>query len=168
RNVAYGLKLRGMPKAERRERTAHYLQVVGLERFANALPHQLSGGMKQRVAIARALANQPALLLMDEPFGALDAQTRLLMQEFLLRIWRETQVTILMVTHDVAEAVFLSQRIYVLASNPGRVKTELSVPLPADRDFTIKRAAAFQETEIQVEALLRKESLKQEPGVATT
>src|SRR5205823_3782628 len=126
-NVEYSLKLRSVPRAVRRERAAHYLEIVGLTRFARALPRQLSGGMKQRVAIARALVNEPALLLMDEPFGALDAQTRLLMQEFLLRIWRDTQTTILMVTHDVTEAVFLSQRIYVLSSNPGRVKTELRI-----------------------------------------
>jgi NitT/TauT family transport system ATP-binding protein len=165
RNVEYGLALRGVPKAARRERVAHYIQVVGLERFAHALPHQLSGGMKQRVAIARALANEPALLLMDEPLGALDAQTRLLMQEFLLRLWRETHTTMLLVTHDVAEAAFLGQRVYVLSSNPGQVKTELVVPLPAERDFTVKRTSAFHEIERLLVELLREESLKQEPGV---
>jgi len=163
-NVGYGLKRRGVSRAARRERVAHYLEIVGLERFAESLPHQLSGGMKQRVAIARALANEPALLLMDEPFGALDAQTRLIMQEFLLRVWRETHTSMLLVTHDVSEAVFLGQRIYLLSSNPGRVRTELAVPLPEDRDYTAKRTPIFQEMEIRLERLLREESLKQEPA----
>jgi NitT/TauT family transport system ATP-binding protein len=162
-NVRYGLKRRGASRAEQRERVEHYLEVVGLERFADTLPHQLSGGMKQRVAIARALANEPALLLMDEPFGALDAQTRLIMQEFLLRVWRETHTSMLLVTHDVSEAVFLAQRIYLLSSNPGRVRTELEVPLPEERDYTTKRTPIFQDMEIRLETLLREESLKQEP-----
>ncbi len=161
-NIEYGLKLRGMSRAVRRERVAHYLEIVGLEPFAEAWPNQLSGGMKQRVAIARALANEPALLLMDEPFGALDAQTRLLMQEFLLRLWRKTQTTILLITHDVSEAVFLGQRIYVLTSNPGRVHSELNVPLPADYDYTVKRTSAFRDIENQLVTLLHEESLKQE------
>lgn len=161
-NVEYGLKRRGVPKALRREQVAHYLQVVGLERFADALPHQLSGGMKQRVAIARALANEPALLLMDEPFAALDAQTRLLMQEFLLRIWQNTHTSILLVTHDVSEAVFLGQRIYVMGSHPGRITTEKAVNFGKERDYTIKRTAAFHEIENTLLALLREESLKHE------
>lgn len=164
-NIEYGLKLQHVPAAIRRERVAHYLEIVGLERFAHAWPNQLSGGMKQRVAIARALANEPALLLMDEPFGALDAQTRLLMQEFLLSLWRKTHTTFLLVTHDVSEAVFLGQRIYVLSSHPGRVQSELKVTLPAEYDFTVKRTPAFQDIESQLVSILREESLKQEPGV---
>jgi NitT/TauT family transport system ATP-binding protein len=127
-NVAFGLELQKLRKAEIRSRVDRYLEVMGLVAFADTLPKALSGGMKQRVAIARALATGPEVLLLDEPFGALDSQTRSLMQEFLLEVWRETGTTILFVTHDVEEAVFLSQRIYVLSSHPGRVVEEIHVP----------------------------------------
>ena len=142
-NVAFGLELKKMGKAAIRERVDRYLEVVGLTRFADALPRELSGGMKQRTAIARAMANEPEVLLLDEPFGALDSQTRSLMQEFLLDVWRTTGTTILLVTHDVEEAVFLSQRVYVLSSHPGRVMEEVAIPYGADRDRAVKREPAF-------------------------
>ena len=121
-NIAFGLELAGYDKHEIRQRIDRYLKVMNLEKWANARPSQLSGGMRQRVAIARSLAPEPEVLLLDEPFGALDAHTKTLMQEFLVSVWRETGTTILMVTHDVEEAIYLSQRIYVLSSHPGRVK----------------------------------------------
>jgi len=138
-NVAFGLELQKLGKAEIRARVDRYLEVMGLTAFADALPRALSGGMKQRTAIARALATGPEVLLLDEPFGALDSQTRSLMQEFLLDVWRETGTTILLVTHDVEEAVFLSQRIYVLSSHPGRVVEEIAVPFGRDRTRGVLR-----------------------------
>lgn len=142
-NVAFGLELKKLPKAEVRERVDRYVEVMGLTKFADALPRALSGGMKQRCAIARALATEPEVLLLDEPFGALDAQTRSAMQEFLLSVWRETGTTILLVTHDVEEAVFLAERIYVMSSHPGRVVEEITVPFGADRTRAILRDAQF-------------------------
>lgn len=143
-NVAFGLELTGMPKDEIRRRVDRYLDVMGLTRFANALPRQLSGGMQQRTAIARALATEPEVLLLDEPFGALDAQTRSSMREFLLQVWRETHATILMVTHDVEEAVFLSQRIYVMTPHPGRIAAEIAVPFGEEREHHLLREREFQ------------------------
>lgn len=154
-NIAFGLQLRKMPKTEQRERIEYYLNVVGLAPFANAYPKQLSGGMKQRVAIARALANEPAVLLMDEPFGALDAQTKEQMQQFLLELWEKTHVTVLMITHDVEEAIFLSQRVYVLSARPGRVKLEVPVTLPERRDLEMKLSAEFVEIKRKVLHALR-------------
>ena len=133
KNVEFGLKLLGMTPRKRRELASYYLDIVGLAKFAQSLPKELSGGMKQRVAIARALATKPKILLMDEPFGALDIQTKESMQQFLLEIWRKTGCTILMITHDVREAVFLSQRIYVLSARPGTVKQEFKINLPGDK-----------------------------------
>ncbi len=156
-NVGFGLKLQGVPAAECRRRVERYLEVVGLLEFANALPKELSGGMKQRVAIARALACQPKILLMDEPFGALDVQTKEAMQQFLLELWRRTGTTIFMITHDVDEAVFLSQRIYVLNARPGSIKQELKVEWPAERNYHIKRSAKFQDLKDEIMGLLRGE-----------
>lgn len=133
KNVEFGLKLLGVTSQDRRKSASYYLDIVGLSKFAQSLPQQLSGGMKQRVAIARALATQPKILLMDEPFGALDIQTKENMQQFLLEVWEQTGCTILMITHDVREAVFLSQRIYVLSTRPGTVKQEFKIELPGDR-----------------------------------
>jgi NitT/TauT family transport system ATP-binding protein len=129
-----------------------------LSDFAKALPKELSGGMKQRVAIARALASQPKILLMDEPFGALDVQTKEAMQQFLLKVWRQTQTTIFMITHDVEEAVFLSGRIYVLTARPGTVKKEISIELPNDSSnptYHIKRHPKFQDYKDEVMGHLR-------------
>lgn len=154
-NIGFGLDLRGVSRAERKQRIAYYLEVVGLTRFARAYPKQLSGGMKQRVAIARALANEPEVLLMDEPFGALDAQTKEQMQQFLQNLWQQTHTTILMVTHDVEEAIFLSQRIYVMSSHPGRMKQQVQPDLPADRQLDIKLDPAFIQVKQQIIRALR-------------
>lgn len=143
KNVEFGLKLRGIRRSERRQQASYYLEMVGLAEFAQALPKQLSGGMKQRVAIARALANKPKILLLDEPFGALDVQTKENMQQFLLNLWRLTGVSILMITHDVGEAVFLAQRIYVMTPRPGRIQQEIAIDLPVERDPSIKRQPRF-------------------------
>ncbi|MGF1575244.1 MAG: ABC transporter ATP-binding protein [Cyanophyceae cyanobacterium] len=159
-NVGFGLQLQGVGAVHRRERVAYYLEVVGLTEFGRSLPHQLSGGMKQRVAIARALAADPKVLLMDEPFGALDAQTKESMQGFLLDVWRRTGTTILMITHDVEEAVFLSQRVYVLTSAPGRVKQEVKILLPDQRDYACKRSLSFVQQREEVLDLLREERQK--------
>jgi NitT/TauT family transport system ATP-binding protein len=158
-NVAFGLQLTGMPAAERAATVARYLEVVGLSRYAKSLPRTLSGGQQQRVAIARGLANQPSVLLMDEPFGALDAQTRTIMQEFLLDIWRTTHITILFVTHDVEEAVYLGERVYVLRSNPGRVREEIRPGFEADRDYHVKRSPEFHHCVDGVLDLLRSEAV---------
>ena len=149
-NVAFGLQFQKMPKLEQRERVRYFLDVVGLGKFANSYPKQLSGGMKQRVAIARALANEPALLLMDEPFGALDAQTKEQMQEFLLELWEKTHITIVMITHDVEEAIYLSQRVYVMGTHPGRIKLEIPIQLPEHRDLDIKLSSEFVEIKRQI------------------
>ena len=134
-NIAFGLEEAGVDKAEKEKRLRYYMNMVGLEGFEQAYPHQLSGGMRQRAGIARALAIKPDLLLMDEPFSALDAQTRTLMQEELLRIWQETRVTTLYVTHNIQEAVYLADRVVVLSRRPGRIVKILPVELPKfDRD----------------------------------
>lgn len=129
RNVEYGLEIRGVSKAERQEISRKYIELVNLKGFENRYPHELSGGMKQRVAIARALAYDPEILLMDEPFGALDAQTRENLQEELIKIWNETKKTIIFVTHSIDEAVYLADRIVVLSANPGTVKEIVEVEI---------------------------------------
>jgi NitT/TauT family transport system ATP-binding protein len=156
-NVAFGLKLQGVSKKERHERAHYYLNVVGLGLFKEALPKQLSGGMKQRVAIARALASQPKILLMDEPFGALDVLTKENMQQFMLEIWEQTKTSILLITHDVEEAIFLGQRIYVMAAHPGRIKEELIVNFPAKHGYEIKRSPEFLDYKYHVMQLMRDE-----------
>ena len=133
KNVEFGLKMKGIPAAERTARARKYIELVGLSGFENALPKQLSGGMKQRTAIARTLANEPEVLLMDEPFGALDAQTRVVMQELLADISRRTGTTILFITHDIDEAVLLGERIYVMSRRPGTVRDVLTVSIPGER-----------------------------------
>ena len=135
-NVAYGLREQGMPRAEREAIAHRYVAQVGLDGFAHRHPQELSGGMRQRVALARALAIRPRILLMDEPFGALDEQTRFLLQESLLGIWERERVTVLFVTHSIEEAVFLSDRVVVMTARPGRVKDIVSVDLPRPRDRT--------------------------------
>ena len=142
-NIAFGLQLQKMPKAQQQERVAYYLHIVGLTQFAGAYPKQLSGGMKQRVAIARALATEPEVLLMDEPFGALDAQTKEQMQQFLQSLWQQTHITVLMITHDVEEAIYLSQRVHVMSSRPGRLKQEVPIDLPEQRDLDLKLSPEF-------------------------
>ena len=131
------------------------MSVVGLTQFASSLPKELSGGMKQRVAIARALASEPKVLLMDEPFGALDIHTKESMHEFMLDLWRRTQITIFMITHDVEEAVFLSNRIYALGARPGTVRKEMSINLP-DRTPSVKRHTKFHDYRDELMDLMRK------------
>ncbi|MBI2291531.1 MAG: ABC transporter ATP-binding protein [Betaproteobacteria bacterium] len=133
-NVAFGLEMKGVPKAEREEIALQQLQLVKLEKFVRSYPHHLSGGMQQRVAIARALAYNPAVLLMDEPFAALDAMTRDEMQRLLAEVWRETRKTVIYVTHNVAEAVYLADRVVVMTPHPGTVKTEVPIRLSRPRD----------------------------------
>ncbi|MGV0023389.1 ABC transporter ATP-binding protein [Phormidesmis priestleyi] len=153
-NAEFGLKLLGIPAKQRREQASYYLSVVGLTEFAKTLPNQLSGGMKQRVAIARALASEPKILLMDEPFGALDIHTKESMHEFMLDLWQRTQITIFMITHDVEEAIFLSNRIYALGSRPGTVRKEMVINLP-DRSVAVKRHAKFHDYRDELMELLR-------------
>lgn len=133
-NVTFGLEMQGRPRADCRARAASFLKLVGLEGFERAFPHEMSGGMQQRVAIARLLAHEPEVLLMDEPFGALDAQTRMKMAEELSRIWQQTRKTVLFVTHSVDEAIYLGDRVAVMSQRPGRIKAITEIPLPRPRD----------------------------------
>jgi len=143
-NVAFGLAARGVDAARRRAVSAELLRAVGLADFAGTYPHHLSGGMKQRVSIARALAVDPVLLLMDEPFGALDAQTRYVMQQELLRIWRAYRKTVLFVTHSIEEALFLGDRVVIMTARPGRIKTELRISTPRPRDIASPEFGALR------------------------
>jgi ABC-type nitrate/sulfonate/bicarbonate transport system ATPase subunit len=159
-NVAFGLAKKRMSRHERLEVAHQHIAMVGLRGFEGAYPAQLSGGMQQRVAIARALAYNPSMLLMDEPFGALDAQTRGLMQELLLRVWEQHKITVLFITHDVDEAIFLSDRVYVMTARPGRVKAEIAVALPRPRAYEVQTSPDFIDIKRQIMALIREESLR--------
>ena len=141
--IAFGLREKGMPEAQQEEIVAHYLDRTGLASFAHHYPKMLSGGMQQRTAIARALANDPKILLLDEPFGALDNQTRGLMQELLLGIWEAEKKTVLFVTHDIEEAIFVAGRVVVMSARPGRIKADVPVPLPHPRLYTVKTTPEF-------------------------
>lgn len=154
KNVMFGLRMNGSSSGAAEREALQWLDLVGLTRFADVYPHQLSGGMKQRVAIARALANRPRILLMDEPFGALDAQTRTRMQTHLLDIWRNIDVTILFITHDLDEAIFLADRILVLKANPGGVQELIEVPVPRPRDYSQVNTPEFIATKARLEALI--------------
>lgn len=154
KNVEFGLKLQGVNAKDRREQASYYLNMVGLPQFAQSLPKELSGGMKQRVAIARALTSHPKILLMDEPFGALDIQTKETMQQFLLELWERTGTSILMITHDVREAVFLSQRIYVMTARPGTIQAEIRVNLGAKRTAATREVPNFKAYQDHVMGLL--------------
>lgn len=143
KNVEAGLEIRGIKRAQRREEAERFLRLVGLLAFADHYPHQLSGGMRQRVAIARALAYGPEILLMDEPFGALDAQTRETLQQELLGIWEQSAKTVVFVTHSIDEAIFLSDRVAVLGRGPGRVKETIDIDLPRPRDAALRHSPAF-------------------------
>ena len=156
-NVQFGPKQRGAKKAEREQLADHFLDAVGLHGFRDHFPKQLSGGMRQRVAIARALANSPRILLMDEPFGALDAQTRTVMQELLLDIRGRERTTTLFITHDIDEAVFLSDRIFVMTARPGRLKAEIIVPFGPERGAGIRTSPEFFQIRAQVYELLHSE-----------
>ncbi|WP_321917338.1 MULTISPECIES: ABC transporter ATP-binding protein [unclassified Paraburkholderia] len=154
KNVMFGLRMNGQGKAQAEREALQWLDLVGLEPFANAYPHQLSGGMKQRVAIARALANRPGILLMDEPFGALDAQTRAKMQAHLLDIWRNVDITIFFITHDLDEAIYLADRILVLKAHPGQVQELIEVPVPRPRGYAQFNTPEFLATRARLDALI--------------
>jgi NitT/TauT family transport system ATP-binding protein len=153
-NVMFGLTQGGMSKNTAETEALQWIDLVGLEKFAEAYPHQLSGGMKQRVAIIRALANQPKILLMDEPFAALDPQNRLKMQQYLLEIWQNIDITIFFITHDLDEAIYLADRILVLDANPGRVREVVNVPLPRPRADDTLLSPAFMATKEYLESLV--------------
>jgi ABC-type nitrate/sulfonate/bicarbonate transport system ATPase subunit len=157
KNVEFGLT--DVPRRERRDIARQFLEVVGLSKFEGHYPGELSGGMQQRVAIARALAYKPTVLLMDEPFGALDAQTRGLMQDLLLKIWAEESLTVLFVTHDVDEAVYLSDRLYVLSARPGRVKEIVEIGLPRPREYSLQLTTDFLQLKHHVRDLIHREAL---------
>src|SRR5215813_3455012 len=158
-NILYGLERQGMPKDEREKRAMDFIELVGLAGFEDSYPSQLSGGMKQRTAIARTLAFDPNILLMDEPFGALDAQTRGLMQSELLRIWQRTPKTVIFVTHDVQEAVYLAERIAVMSARPGRIKAIIETKVD-HRDPGVTRSKEFVEKVDQIWNLVREEAIK--------
>jgi NitT/TauT family transport system ATP-binding protein len=165
KNVMFGLEVNGKYDAERH--ALQWLELVGLEKFADCYPHQLSGGMKQRVAIVRALANQPRILLMDEPFGALDAQTRCRMQSHLLEIWRKIDITILFITHDLEEAIFLADRILVLSAHPGEVQELIEVPVPHPRSSAQFISPEFVTTKARLDELIHKGAVEDEDDAAT-
>jgi len=158
-NIRFGLRERGMSEAEQKERSDFFIAKVGLRGFENHFPKQLSGGMQQRTAIARALANDPKMLLLDEPFGALDNQTRVLMQELLLGIWESARKTVLFVTHDIDEAIFMANRVAVFSARPGRIKTEIPVDFPHPRHYTIKTSPEFMEIKARLTEEIRAESM---------
>jgi len=160
-NVAWGLEAQGVPREKIQTTVWTYLQITGLGEFSNHYPAELSGGMKQRVALARVLAIDPEVLLMDEPFGALDSQTREVMQEELIRLWEQTGKTIVFVTHDIEEAVFLGDRVVVLTARPGRIREEVKIDLPRPRDLTIKKSAQCHEYRNYIWDLIRSESRNQ-------
>jgi NitT/TauT family transport system ATP-binding protein len=151
--------MQGMPASTRETTARTLLGLAGLLAFENHYPDQLSGGMKQRVGIVRALATSPQVLLMDEPFGALDAQTRVVMQEILTNMWQRFRISVLFITHDIEESIFLSDRIYVMTSRPGRIKAEIAVPLPRPRTAEMTYSAEFIALVQQIKGLIREESL---------
>jgi NitT/TauT family transport system ATP-binding protein len=156
-NVELGLELKGVPAAQRAKRAMELIELVGLKGFASHYPHELSGGMKQRVGLARALATEPEVLLMDEPFAALDAQTRDLMQMELLQIWERTHKTVLFVTHSIEEAAYLSDRVIVMTARPGRTKDILKIDLPRPRDYEMRLTPEFNEIKSRIWEVLKEE-----------
>ncbi|MEP7101904.1 MAG: ABC transporter ATP-binding protein [Burkholderiales bacterium] len=159
-NICFGLREKSMPAAAQAEIAGRFIAEVGLTGFESHFPKQLSGGMQQRVALARALANDPKILLLDEPFGALDNQTRALMQELLLSIWELHKKTVLFVTHDIDEAIFMANRCAVFSARPGRIKNELQIDLPYPRHYTVKTTPRFSELKAQVTEDIRVETLR--------
>lgn len=155
-NIGYGLKINGVPSEKRKETVAQLIRDIGLAGFENAYPETLSGGMQQRVAIARTLALRPSVILMDEPFGALDAQTRSEMQQLLLKVWDETASTILFVTHDVEEAIYLADRIFIMSAHPGTIIEDVQVPFDRPRDLSLKQRNEFHELANYVLGCLRR------------
>jgi len=158
-NIAFGLREKGVAEKEKWEIVDSYIDKVGLRGFENHWPKQLSGGMQQRTAIARALANDPRILLLDEPFGALDNQTRALMQELLLGIWEREQKTVLFITHDIEEAVFMASRVVTMTARPGRIKSITPVDLPHPRHYTIKASPEFSALRLKLTEEIRSEAL---------
>jgi NitT/TauT family transport system ATP-binding protein/sulfonate transport system ATP-binding protein len=159
-NIAFGLREKGTLEKERQDIVASYVDLVGLKGFENHWPKQLSGGMQQRTAIARALANDPEILLLDEPFGALDNQTRGLMQELLLGIWEKRKKTVLFVTHDIEEAIFMASRVIVMSARPGRIKSDVVVDLPHPRHYTIKTSPEFSALKARLTEEIRVETMR--------
>jgi len=159
-NIAFGLRIKSLEKKHIKDVVQRYVDLVGLQGFEKSYPNTLSGGMQQRVAIARALANDPSVILMDEPFGSLDAQTRLMMQEMLLDIWQRSHKTVVFVTHDVDEAIFLADRNLILTARPGRVKKEIIVNLPRPRSYKIVTSPDYAVLKRTVLDLIRQETLK--------
>lgn len=158
-NIRFGLRERGMPEREQKERADYFIAKVGLRGFEQHFPKQLSGGMQQRTAIARALANDPKILLLDEPFGALDNQTRVLMQELLLGIWEQAQKTVMFITHDIDEAIFMASRVVVFSARPGRIKAEIEVGFPHPRHYTIKTSPEFMALKARLTEEIRVEAI---------
>jgi NitT/TauT family transport system ATP-binding protein len=159
KNVEFGLKMKGLGQSQRETAARSLLGMAGLLAFENHYPDQLSGGMKQRVGIVRALATSPQVMLMDEPFGALDSQTRTVMQEILTNMWQQLQLSVLFITHDIEEAIFLSEKVYVMTARPGRIKAEIPIPLPRPRTPEMTASPTFQALVRQLKALIREESL---------
>jgi NitT/TauT family transport system ATP-binding protein len=159
-NIAYGPRVAGRTRGEADRIARHFMDMVGLSAFADYYPQALSGGMQQRVGIARALANSPNVLLMDEPFGALDAQTRAMMQEVLLGIWEELRTTVLFVTHDIEEAIFLADRVLIMSAGPGRIIDEVRVTLSRPRHADVVYAGEFVRLKRHCAGLIRTESLR--------
>ncbi len=159
-NICFGLREKGMPEAHQREISDYFIGKMGLHGFENHLPKMLSGGMQQRTALARALANDPKILLLDEPFGALDNQTRALMQELLLGIWEADRKTVLFVTHDIDEAIFMANRVVVLTARPGNIKCELRIELPHPRHYTVKTTPEFSVYKARLTEEIRTEAIK--------
>ena len=153
-NIKFGLKLKNMPKDKQEEIAKRYLKIIGLEKFAKSYPKELSGGMKQRVAKARALANQPEVLLMDEPFGALDPHTKSMMQLLMREIWEKEHPTVVFITHDIDEAVFLANKIYVMSARPGKIMKEVNVYLPHKRTLELKDSTEFIKIRKDINSLL--------------
>ncbi len=159
-NICFGLREKGMPAAEQAQKSDYFIAQVGLRGFEGHFPKQLSGGMQQRTALARALANDPKILLLDEPFGALDNQTRALMQELLLGIWEAERKTVLFVTHDIDESIFMASRVVVMSARPGRIKADIRIDLPHPRLYTVKTTPAFSEYKARLTEDIRVESIK--------
>jgi NitT/TauT family transport system ATP-binding protein len=164
RNVEFGLTIRGMAQDERREIARRFIAQVGLEGFERHYPKQLSGGMMQRVALARALANDPAVLLMDEPFGALDSQTRSLMQELLLDIWQQSSKTVLFITHDIDESILLGDRVYVMTARPGRIKEMVEIDLPRSRAVDVLTSEPFMTLKRRIMRSIHEEAVRSFAG----
>ena len=158
-NVEFGLRMQGVSKSKREAAARTLLGLAGLSAFENRFPDQLSGGMKQRVGIVRALATSPQVLLMDEPFGALDAQTRVVMQEILTNMWQRFRLSVLFITHDIEESIFLSDRIFVMTARPGRIKAVIEVPLPRPRVPEMLASPEFLALKMHLQRLIREESL---------